>query len=801
MLADAPLRLDFPRNFRQLLDAFAVFPHALSEANCADLFRFEGVSPRDIYATLLSRMPETIALANDTSDNAAVRFWAVLTSDEFRHRVLQHFLAAHTELPRDVFIHIPKCAGTDLIINLAQQRMSLPVVLGEPAWLEQDDFLRIFVNLARRALFSERIFVCGHIHLEDYIKSAGVRREDRIFTIVRDPTDLFISQANYAVGRLRQDPTGRDPDTATTLSQLGLAKLPDDIAISDLKRLTLKALLDERISGRNTMCQYLGKGRKPRCEDAVTNLVTHDVEVTSTRQYNRWRQDRWGLETGSRHNTSSTLLTKQEVLRHIGPYVRDAVSEDQKLFDIVAASLERAGASSITGTAMAAHAGPDGLFGSTGGSRHGSKLARDQVDGDAFTVIEGFGKIATYVAALPPFTHAAFTPANVIVDLGFGTDTPDRPKLGDGWARPEPRFNWTNGISASLTLVRPHDPGHLIMRVQGAPFVAGAAHPHQRLTILVNGDVMGTAIISDVCVIEFALTHATLGDGADIRVEFRLPDARRPSELKDTGDTRQLGFALSRLQVLCVESPVAVRELSAPGNVEALTPFASKHSVPTEAVALSTKELMLNFESIGENCEFGLVQRRCDAEPLGLLRFASAPYDKLMNALDAKFEGFGSSDNIAVELSSNGREYMVADRQFGLLSHAWVNADEKTPEEVHAREIRRLPFLREKLIDDLRSGSKVFVYHGMSPLSEREAIAMARSIASYGPSILLWVELANSEHPSGTVERLSPNLLKGYMKRFAPGEDAHDFDVDCWVDICRAASGFEHGAMPLSVGA
>jgi hypothetical protein len=32
---------------------------------------------------------------------------------------------------------------------------------------------------------------------------------------------------------------------------------------------------------------------------------------------------------------------------------------------------------------------------------------------------------------------------------------------------------------------------------------------------------------------------------------------------------------------------------------------------------LSDTELMLNFESIGDSCEFGLVQRMAGAEPLG----------------------------------------------------------------------------------------------------------------------------------------------------------------------------------------
>jgi len=37
---------------------------------------------------------------------------------------------------------------------------------------------------------------------------------------------------------------------------------------------------------------------------------------------------------------------------------------------------------------------------------------------------------------------------------------------------------------------------------------------------------------------------------------------------------------------------------------------------------LDDRDLVLQFESIGDNCELGLVQRRAGSEPLGLLRFA-----------------------------------------------------------------------------------------------------------------------------------------------------------------------------------
>jgi hypothetical protein len=197
---------------------------------------------------------------------------------------------------------------------------------------------------------------------------------------------------------------------------------------------------------------------------------------------------------------------------------------------------------------------------------------------------------------------------------------------------------------------------------------------------------------------------------------------------------------------------------------------------------------MMRFESLGENCELGLVQRGCGAEPLGLFRFASAPFANLMDALAAQFEGLGEADQLEVELSDNRREYMVRDHRFGFLYHAWVLAGEMRPEDVHRREVRRLPLLIRKLSEDLTAGEKIFVYHQMDqPLSAVQARQLASALSAYGPSTLLWVELAEPEHPAGTAEWIEPGLIKGFVDRFAPGENAHDLSIDCWVAMCRAA--------------
>jgi len=202
---------------------------------------------------------------------------------------------------------------------------------------------------------------------------------------------------------------------------------------------------------------------------------------------------------------------------------------------------------------------------------------------------------------------------------------------------------------------------------------------------------------------------------------------------------------------------------------------------------LPLHELMMQFESLGENCEFGLVQRRCGAEPLGLLRFASAPLPVLLAGLRARFEGLGDPGEIDIQISENQQEYLVVDKRFGFLYHPWVLVGEAEPEDIRQREVKRLPFLRRKLLEDLDEAHKIFVYRGMRQQPQVLIMRLVEALRVYGPAELLWVTLHEGEHPPGTVEAVAPGLLKGYIDRFAPGENAHALSLECWTTLCRNA--------------
>lgn len=352
--------------------------------------------------------------------------------------------------------------------------------------------------------------------------------------------------------------------------------------------------------------------------------------------------------------------------------------------------------------------------------------------------------------------------AEAVLVLDFGASGNGREYRRGGWAEPEPRHTWTIGLESRLELPCPRLPGTYRLALRLGPFAWKEELPGQHLTVLVNDCEVGSFFVREVVGIECRVPWAAIARGDRVAVTFRHPDAATPRRVSGVPDDRKIALAFERLS-FCRDGEVS------------------------GAVSLPLEALMLQFESLGENCEFGLVQRRCGADPLGLLRFASAPLSALLPALRARFEGIGERDRIEIRVSENRQEYLVFDRHFGFLYHPWVLIGEATAEDIRRREAKQLPLLRRKLVEDLEEARKIFVYHAMNPLNEAQARQLAATMRAYGPTTLLWVELQDDEHPAGTVESLGAGLLKGYIDRFAPGENAHDLSLARWIALCRNA--------------
>jgi hypothetical protein len=378
--------------------------------------------------------------------------------------------------------------------------------------------------------------------------------------------------------------------------------------------------------------------------------------------------------------------------------------------------------------------------------------------------------------------------------LSFGIGGNATPCCTSGWATPEAGETWCIGTQSRMVLPAPTHAATYVMVAHVRPNVSNGRLPSQRLIVRVNGVELGQFVIARRTVRSWLIPWSVIAGHGKLEIEFATPDAARPSDFVDSSDRRRLGVAFSSL-LLYPDLYEAWRTDTFLAGEDPI-PIDIATVMAADQIPLST--LMLQFESLGQNCEFGLVQRACQAEPLGLLRFSSTPLAQLLNALDARFDGMGMPENTKIAISSNGREFMVNDTRFGMVYHAWVNTGDMEPEDLQRREVRRVPFLIRKLIEDLELAEKTFVFKGMGPVAEEEVFPLAMAIRRYGPNTLLFVNLADEEHKAGTVEVRAPGFLVGYLDRFAPGDNAHNFLLSQWVKVCREAYRFRLAKVPMA---
>ena len=206
-------------------------------------------------------------------------------------------------------------------------------------------------------------------------------------------------------------------------------------------------------------------------------------------------------------------------------------------------------------------------------------------------------------------------------------------------------------------------------------------------------------------------------------------------------------------------------------------------------------EILLLFESLGDNCEFGLVQRHFGAEPLSLLRFAGFEIglerrlDHLIRAIETGFVGLGRPE--AIEVSVGGpaghEEFLVRETTYQLMYHTFQSPNYMTAEKIRVREADRIDFLRRKFLEDLADGRKLLVWKSNTVTPAHNITRLLSALRRYGPNSLLWVSEADAGNLSPTVTFAEDGLLRGYIDRLAPYDDATDISYAAWELLCPAA--------------
>jgi tetratricopeptide (TPR) repeat protein len=209
----------------------------------------------------------------------------------------------------------------------------------------------------------------------------------------------------------------------------------------------------------------------------------------------------------------------------------------------------------------------------------------------------------------------------------------------------------------------------------------------------------------------------------------------------------------------------------------------------------SGDNLFARFESLGgtaTGCEFGMVQRKFGSEGIGLLRWTKSGMDDLVAALEQDFEGVGEEANTrlsTVRMSADREEYVTADTRFGMESHTFMKTSDVPADKFFVQTCRRLRFLRDKLMEDLKAAERIFVFKVQEEAADRVLRRLFKAARRHGDVTLLCVMVADDRNPRGSVRVIEPGLMAGYVGHFLkPGDgNARGIDFVTWKVIAQEA--------------
>jgi hypothetical protein len=362
------------------------------------------------------------------------------------------------------------------------------------------------------------------------------------------------------------------------------------------------------------------------------------------------------------------------------------------------------------------------------------------------------------------------TPIQTIL---FGQDTADTDRIGQGWSVAGPSYRSLFGFVSDVWLDHPLPAETFVLELD-----LQSENAAQRICVAARGTALGRSVVKERRVFRYHLPGALIARAAPVRITIDHEDVAPGTP---TSEVRERRHAPLRC--------FGLRLYRGGGGDWGGALERGRGLMPEQVLrrtGLTPEKFICRFESLGQNCEFGALQRQCGAEPLSLFRFGAPPIFNLIDCLRTGFKHFGSLENLEFRLSNPvGGEYMIREKHAWMEYHTFQRKGEVDESRLLEKNAARLKLLSRKLIEDLRNAEKIFVWKATKGrVLEAEVRSLHEALCTYGKVALLWVTTADALHPSGTVEELQPGLLKAYVHRFGSPLRLEPFDLQAWLELC-----------------
>ena len=363
----------------------------------------------------------------------------------------------------------------------------------------------------------------------------------------------------------------------------------------------------------------------------------------------------------------------------------------------------------------------------------------------------------------------------------FTAGSADKACLASGWSDCSAEAVWAVGATSVLRLPIGSAGSACQLEITLMPYVRHPARPAQRIGVSVNGVRLGSDRLTCRTVLGFHLPHALATCGPALEICLQCPDAISPAQAAGEADTRLLSFAVWTIRVLRVPAEIPFTPIRT-------SPDLARGGVPPDEQIRRVEatfqrplsDIATQFESLGTNCEFGIFQRRCGAEPLSLLRFAGLPYTHLLDALDADFTGIDDPAQLSCTVEGLRPEWMVRHKAYELSFHTFQAPSQTSASGVAAQQSRLLAYRRDRLMELLATGEKLFVVMRPESLSASQALPLLARLRARGPNALLFAARDTGD-PAGSVTMLAPGFYRGSLDGIASAIDGEIVDRETWL--------------------
>jgi hypothetical protein len=424
--------------------------------------------------------------------------------------------------------------------------------------------------------------------------------------------------------------------------------------------------------------------------------------------------------------------------------------------------------------------------------------------------------VGRHVNAVVPAAAPDYEPSDRAV-YRFRTTDPDRTLLDVGWLHDPDGDAWADARVCTLDVPAPSRAGAYLASVTLSPLYIRSVKTFQRINVLLRGAVIGQFRVGVETSLAIPLPSELYEVGGALRFTFVMPDGLPLHQFDPSQPPNFLSFLLDSIEIVpipqrhtavaCVREddifapkPMAISDRFLDESVEEL-PEAVK-----SALGIGMPDILKHFESLGDNCSFGLAQRKGGCEVLGLLRFGNTPLRALMTALDDEFRGAANAAELKLRLPDgpNGEYNLYVDR-YGIRWHTNVYGGTGDEATVFAQQTMRLSYLRRKFYEALRAGRKIMTVSRAEPfkhpiplafageptvweeqshlLQRAEVLPLFLRLNDYGTNTLLYLRRCSNNRRSGTVELLAPGLMRGYVDDFVITPELDNHDHAAWLRV------------------